>query len=168
MKLDEDGNYLPVVYVSEFWQMKEDLVVINKSVSELKVSMTYSPISMWKWQMQSQMDQSLSMQDSLSGVEGEGDNFKVCITFIHIHIHIHIYVMYLFILFIIILLVRLFYLFLFLSHPWIRECWWRQAHTCLHLPLVFPYCAAYSISWHSKTVFSFPLLSPSLHFLTTP
>ena len=32
---------------------------------------------MWKWQLKNQMDQSLSMQDSLSGVE-EGETFKVC------------------------------------------------------------------------------------------
>lgn len=82
MKLDTNGNYLPVVYFDEFWQMKENFILINESISSLNITMTYSPISMWKWQLQSQMDQSLSMQDSLSGVEGEGDNFKVIFYFI--------------------------------------------------------------------------------------
>lgn len=57
--------------------MKEHLVQINSTISVLNLSMTYSPISMWKWQMQSQMDQSLAMQESMGGVEGERENFKV-------------------------------------------------------------------------------------------
>ena len=58
--------------------MKDDLVQINDTVHKLNLTMTYNIISMWKWQLKSQMDQSLTMQDSLSGVEGEGETFKVC------------------------------------------------------------------------------------------
>jgi len=76
MKLDETGNYLPVLYFDEFWLMKEELILINDTVPELNLSMTYSPISMWKWQLKCQMDQSLTMQENMGGVEGEGENFK--------------------------------------------------------------------------------------------
>lgn len=76
IKLDENGNYLPVLYFNEFWLMKEHLVMINSTVKQLNLSITYDPISMWKWQMQSQMDQSLAMQESMGGVEGERENFK--------------------------------------------------------------------------------------------
>jgi hypothetical protein len=78
MKLDENGNYLPVLYFDEFWQMKDQLIQINSTVHQLNLTMTYNIISMWKWQFKSQMEQSLNMQDSLSGVEGEGETFKVC------------------------------------------------------------------------------------------
>eukprot|EP00026_Physarum_polycephalum_P004364 Phypoly_transcript_04382.p1 GENE.Phypoly_transcript_04382~~Phypoly_transcript_04382.p1 ORF type:complete len:377 (+),score=58.41 Phypoly_transcript_04382:840-1970(+) len=76
MKLDENGNYLPVLYFDEFWQMKDELIQINNTVHKLNLTMTYSLISMWKWQFKSQMEQSLAMQDNLSGVEGEGETFK--------------------------------------------------------------------------------------------
>lgn len=67
-----------MLYIDEFWLMKEHLSPINETVTELSVMMQYSPIAMWKWQIQVQMEQSLAMQENLGGTQGEGEEFKVC------------------------------------------------------------------------------------------
>jgi hypothetical protein len=77
MKFDaEETNYFPVLMLNEFWLMREHLSPINDTVHALNLSMEYSPLSMFKWQMYVQMEQSFQMQMSMGAVESETEDFK--------------------------------------------------------------------------------------------
>jgi hypothetical protein len=80
MRIDEEQRYLPVLYIDEFWLMREHLQAINETTTNLTVLMTYNPIAMWKWQIQVQMEQSLAMQENFGGTQGEGEEFKRMLT----------------------------------------------------------------------------------------
>jgi len=57
--------------------MREHLYPINDTTPELSLHLSYSTVSLWKWQMMVQMEQSFAMQESLGAVEGEKDEVKV-------------------------------------------------------------------------------------------
>jgi len=69
-------GYYPVVYMNSFWTMRGDYYPVNDTITSLPLHLSYYPISLMKWTMLSQMEDSLTMQDSLGGVEGESDSFK--------------------------------------------------------------------------------------------
>lgn len=74
----DNSSYLPVLFVDEFWLFQEHLISINDSVSILPLTLQYSPISLMKWQMMEQMEQSFRMQQQIgTAVESESENFKV-------------------------------------------------------------------------------------------
>eukprot|EP01114_Cavostelium_apophysatum_P019265 TRINITY_DN6158_c0_g1_i3.p1 TRINITY_DN6158_c0_g1~~TRINITY_DN6158_c0_g1_i3.p1 ORF type:complete len:586 (+),score=148.64 TRINITY_DN6158_c0_g1_i3:36-1760(+) len=74
---DELSTYQPVIYVNEFWLLRDHLIAINESVTSLPLTLQYSPFSLTKWQMFVQMDQSFAMQQSMGAQsEGESDEFK--------------------------------------------------------------------------------------------
>ncbi len=79
MKFDsETGNYYPVLFFDEFWLLKEHLIIVNDTVHTLPLTITYNPLSMMKWQMMLQMEQSFLMQKSIgTAAEGDEDEFKV-------------------------------------------------------------------------------------------
>ncbi|KAJ8765303.1 hypothetical protein K2173_012000 [Erythroxylum novogranatense] len=71
------GNYFPTVFFNEFWLLRDKLIPINATVSELPINLEVSPISMTKWQLFLQIDQSLQIQRSYgSMVDGEADELK--------------------------------------------------------------------------------------------
>jgi len=76
MNFDATGNYWPTLFFNEFWLMREHLFPINETTPELPLKMSYSTLSLWRWQMMIQMQQSLQMQESLGGTEGEADDVK--------------------------------------------------------------------------------------------
>lgn len=76
MRFDEEGNYYPTLYINEFFVMREHLYPINETTPSLPLRMEYATLSLWKWQLMIQMDQSLAMQESLGMVEGEKDEVK--------------------------------------------------------------------------------------------
>lgn len=66
-----------MVFVNEFWLFREHLSPLNDTVKDLTLGLSYNPISMMKWQMFSQMEQSFQMQISMgTAAEGESDEFK--------------------------------------------------------------------------------------------
>ena len=65
MNFDATGNYWPTLFFNEFWLMREHLFPINETTPELPLKMSYSTLSLWRWQMMIQMQQSLQMQESL-------------------------------------------------------------------------------------------------------
>eukprot|EP01112_Ceratiomyxa_fruticulosa_P002903 TRINITY_DN1326_c0_g2_i6.p1 TRINITY_DN1326_c0_g2~~TRINITY_DN1326_c0_g2_i6.p1 ORF type:complete len:589 (+),score=121.76 TRINITY_DN1326_c0_g2_i6:219-1985(+) len=79
---DPNGNYLPIIYFDEFWTLKEYLIPINETVTTLPLRMTYAPLSLIKWQLQLQMEESLKAQSAWTGETDEmgnevgGDEFK--------------------------------------------------------------------------------------------
>eukprot|EP00976_Prorocentrum_cordatum_P111693 1195410-Prorocentrum_minimum.AAC.9 len=47
------GEYYPLVFMNDFWLLKEKWVAVNETVSELNLTMVVAPISMVKWQASS-------------------------------------------------------------------------------------------------------------------
>ncbi|CAM6007410.1 unnamed protein product [Sphagnum balticum] len=71
------GNYFPTVYFNEFWLLKDKLIAINETVNELQLELELGPISLTRWQLYLQVDQSFKMQHSYgSMLEGEADELK--------------------------------------------------------------------------------------------
>lgn len=71
-------NYYPTVFFNEFWLLRDKLIAINDTVTELPLNLELGLISMTKWQLFLQIDQSFQMQRSYgSMIEGEADELKV-------------------------------------------------------------------------------------------
>eukprot|EP00249_Psilotum_nudum_P023305 c28823_g2_i1 orf=744-2882(-) len=71
------GNYFPVVFFNEFWLLGDKLVAINESVHELDLNLELAPISLTKWQLFMQIDQSFQIHRNYgSMLEGEADQLK--------------------------------------------------------------------------------------------
>ncbi|XP_047315214.1 cleft lip and palate transmembrane protein 1 homolog [Impatiens glandulifera] len=71
------GDYYPTIFFNEFWLLRDKLKQINDSVSELPLNLEVGPISMTKWQLFLQIDQSFQIhRDYGSMVDGEGDQLK--------------------------------------------------------------------------------------------
>ncbi|OIW18237.1 hypothetical protein TanjilG_06321 [Lupinus angustifolius] len=71
------GNYYPTVFFNEFWLLRDKLIPMNETVTELLLNLEVGPISMTKWQLFMQIDQSFQIHRSYgSMVDGEGDELK--------------------------------------------------------------------------------------------
>ncbi|GMI68540.1 hypothetical protein like AT5G08500 [Hibiscus trionum] len=71
------GNYYPTIFFNEFWLLRDKLIAINESVTELPLNLEVAPISMMKWQLFQQIDQSFQIHRSYgSMLEGEADELK--------------------------------------------------------------------------------------------
>lgn len=72
------GNYYPTIFFNEFWLLRDKLIAINETVEELSLNLEVGPISMTKWQLFLQIDQSFQIHRSYgSMLEGEADELKV-------------------------------------------------------------------------------------------
>ncbi|GFZ18715.1 transmembrane CLPTM1 family protein [Actinidia rufa] len=71
------GNYYPTIFFNEFWLLRDKLIPINDTVTDLPLNLEVGPISMTKWQMFLQIDQSFQIHRSYgSMLEGEADELK--------------------------------------------------------------------------------------------
>ncbi|XP_009772568.1 uncharacterized protein LOC107802894 [Nicotiana tabacum] len=71
------GNYYPTVFFNEFWLLRDKLIALNESVTEVPLHLEVSPMSMTKWQLFLQIDQSFQVHRSYgSMLEGESDELK--------------------------------------------------------------------------------------------
>uniref|UniRef100_J3LY60 Transmembrane CLPTM1 family protein n=2 Tax=Oryza brachyantha TaxID=4533 RepID=J3LY60_ORYBR len=71
------GNYYPTVFFNEFWLLRDKLIALNETVEELPLNLEVGPISMTKWQLFLQMEQSFQVHRSYgSMLEGEADELK--------------------------------------------------------------------------------------------
>jgi len=76
-QFDTRGRYYPVLYPNDFWLLREYLYPINETTTELPLHLEYRTISLWKWQLYVQMQQSFEMQEGWgSYTEGESDDIK--------------------------------------------------------------------------------------------
>ncbi|KAG0213457.1 hypothetical protein BGX28_004312 [Mortierella sp. GBA30] len=76
---DERGNgfVLPALYVNDFWLLKDQMTLINDTVSELPLRINYYPLSYMKIQMYASMDVGMKKQSGLmGGTGGEMDEVK--------------------------------------------------------------------------------------------
>ncbi|GER27957.1 cleft lip and palate transmembrane protein [Striga asiatica] len=71
------GNYYPTIFFNDFWLLRDKLVQINETVNELPLNLEVGPISMTKWQLYLQIDQSFQIHRNYgSMLEGEADELK--------------------------------------------------------------------------------------------
>ncbi|KAL0481668.1 hypothetical protein AKO1_012561 [Acrasis kona] len=75
-------NYLPVMYVNEFWTLKEKLLLVNDTVENIPLTITFDSMSALKWQVYLQFEMSMEMQKKLGTVTGDDDqdDFKRMLT----------------------------------------------------------------------------------------
>ncbi len=72
------GNYFPSIFFNEFWLLRDKFIPINETVTELQLNLEVGLISMTKWQLFLQIDQSFQIHRSYgSMLEGEADELKV-------------------------------------------------------------------------------------------
>lgn len=77
------GNYFPTIFFNEFWLLRDKMIAINETVKELALNLEVGPISMTKWQLFLQIDQSFQIHRSYgSMLEGEADELKVLLIFV--------------------------------------------------------------------------------------
>ncbi|KAK9134137.1 hypothetical protein Syun_013467 [Stephania yunnanensis] len=71
------GDYYPTVFFNDFWLLRDKLIQLNETVTELPLNLEVGPISMTKWQLFQQIDQSFQIHRSYgSMLEGEADELK--------------------------------------------------------------------------------------------
>ncbi|DBB17996.1 hypothetical protein WJX82_010310 [Trebouxia sp. C0006] len=70
-------EYYPTIFFNDFWLLKDYLIPMNESVTEVPLSFTLSSMTLWKFTLFSQMDQAFGKQQSWGAMgEGESDEFK--------------------------------------------------------------------------------------------
>lgn len=64
-------NYKPILYLNDYWNLNKDYEPINDTVKSLNISITFQPLSMFKWQMYSaqQMRNRFNLMSGLMGDE---------------------------------------------------------------------------------------------------
>lgn len=52
MKFDAvSGDYYPILYFNDYWNLQKDYYPINESVERLPFRLSYCPLSLWRWQL---------------------------------------------------------------------------------------------------------------------
>lgn len=52
MKFDAvSGDYYPIVYFNDYWNLQKDYYPINDTLKQLPLRITYCPLSLWRWQL---------------------------------------------------------------------------------------------------------------------
>jgi hypothetical protein len=64
--------YTPHFYSNEFWLLSHHLVAVNASTPIVPLTVSYSPVAMWRWAIEAQMTQSWEMQTAI-GTSAESD-----------------------------------------------------------------------------------------------
>lgn len=71
------ANYFPTIFFNEFWLLRDKLISLNETVAELPLNLELGPISLTKWQLFLQIEQSFQIHRSYgSMLEGEADELK--------------------------------------------------------------------------------------------
>jgi len=66
--------YYPILYQSEFWITFASLKEVNGTMKSSDIDIAYEPVSMWKWQLQSQTEDNWRKQEAFTGEEDEGND----------------------------------------------------------------------------------------------
>lgn len=73
---DTTLTYKPIYYIDEFWLLSTHYTPINHTVTELPLHISISPISLIKFRLQLQLDQSWRLQQSYGQTESDTDQIK--------------------------------------------------------------------------------------------
>ena len=55
-------EYYPTIFFNEFWLLRDYLIPVNETVTEIPLHFTLSSMTLWKFTLFSQMDQAFSQQ----------------------------------------------------------------------------------------------------------
>lgn len=58
----EAMTYYPTIFFNEFWLLRENLIPINETVTEVNLALDLSQMAMWKFTIFSQVEKSFEMQ----------------------------------------------------------------------------------------------------------
>ena len=45
------GKYYPIIYLNDYWNLHSDYMPINSTLSHVNLTLTFSHIQLWKWQI---------------------------------------------------------------------------------------------------------------------
>jgi len=45
------GKYYPIIFLNDYWNLHEDYMPINSTLSHVNLTLTFSHLQLWKWQM---------------------------------------------------------------------------------------------------------------------
>ena len=48
---DEFGDYYPIVFFNDYWNLNSDFMPLNDTVKEIEFQLSFAPLSLFKWQM---------------------------------------------------------------------------------------------------------------------
>ncbi|KAL3809667.1 hypothetical protein ACHAXA_004218 [Cyclostephanos tholiformis] len=66
--------YYPILYQSEFWITSASLREVNGTLKDSRLDVNFEPVAMWKWQLQSQTEESWRKQEAITGEEDQGND----------------------------------------------------------------------------------------------
>jgi len=99
--ITSDGRYLPVVYIDMLGSRLEDLVQVNTSLTELPITVSYTPISFGKLRLWMQFTGALFTLrqmgftekdiDELKGIFADTNVVFLCATFAVAAVHVSNY-----------------------------------------------------------------------------
>eukprot|EP01024_Parvocaulis_polyphysoides_P029156 TRINITY_DN26302_c0_g4_i2.p1 TRINITY_DN26302_c0_g4~~TRINITY_DN26302_c0_g4_i2.p1 ORF type:complete len:343 (-),score=65.08 TRINITY_DN26302_c0_g4_i2:70-1098(-) len=71
------GVYQPVIWLNEFWLLRDYLVQINSTTEKLTLHLQVAPIQQWLWNLLISVDHSFEIQKNNGLIKGEeSDEFK--------------------------------------------------------------------------------------------
>mmetsp|Transcript_13857 Transcript_13857/g.24278 ORF Transcript_13857/g.24278 Transcript_13857/m.24278 type:complete len:620 (+) Transcript_13857:140-1999(+) len=77
MQYDQMGNHYPIVFFNDFWLLKDYLVPMNDTVSNITIHLDLGFISLTWWQLLSQMEKTFESQRGMGlQQDGESDELK--------------------------------------------------------------------------------------------
>lgn len=65
--LDEGLTYLPIVFFNDYWNLLRDYRPINKTDTELELTLTFQPLGMFKWQLYAAQQMKSKLTGNLLG-----------------------------------------------------------------------------------------------------
>uniref|UniRef100_A0A0K2TD77 Cleft lip and palate transmembrane protein 1 homolog [Ceratitis capitata] n=1 Tax=Lepeophtheirus salmonis TaxID=72036 RepID=A0A0K2TD77_LEPSM len=68
-------NYKPIMYLNDYWNLNKDFTIINETVTSLNLTITFQPISLFKWQIYcaQQMKSRYNIMANFMGDENDED-----------------------------------------------------------------------------------------------
>jgi len=68
----EKNQYYPIVYNSHFWNGRNQLIEINDTIHEHSIDIYFDIITLWKWQIMSQMEETWEKKSIITGNSEDG------------------------------------------------------------------------------------------------
>jgi hypothetical protein len=73
----ESNKYYPILFFNDYWNLGSDYMPINETVKELELTITYAPLSLFKWQLYASQKNQAKWSQMIGGEmagQDEGDD----------------------------------------------------------------------------------------------
>jgi hypothetical protein len=73
----QSNKYYPILFFNDYWNLGSDYQPVNETVKELELTITYSPLSLFKWQLYASQKNQAKWSQMLGGEmagQDEGDD----------------------------------------------------------------------------------------------